>query len=603
MSEDRFPLEELARLPSFHHPVASPTGDAYAYYYDGTGRNELYVDQRDGSGPRQLSDGNVPRSARWFIQWRDDGEAVLYHRDEDGNEQNDIWELTLDGDARRVVDIDGQGLLLGSVDDGRSIVYASDAGRQMNLYRYDRDADEQVQLTTFDQPVRGGIVSPDGTHVSFNANESDDLENQDIYVAEVTEGAQQRNLEIGEEGAEARVADWHPDGDRLLVSDNSPDKPRAGIYHLETDDVTWYGDDDLVEEPVAFTPDGDGFIVSRIKEAAHRPVYFELDGTTSQLDVPIGVASFPHMGHTQAFLDDDQVLVANTTTTERDTLYAYDLATDTSEVLIEPEYGDIDKERFVAGEYVTYESTDGLEIGGILYDSGDRPAPVVVSVHGGPPSQSVQRFDQYAQFFIDRGFSVFQPNYRGSIGRGREFKHMIHHDWGGGEAEDIAAAGRWLAAQDWVDEDRLIVYGGSYGGYSTYWQLVQYPGLWATGIAWVGITDLLQLYENSMPHFKATLEEYLGDPEENEEFYRERSPITHVENIEDPILMVHGVNDPRCPIEQARTFRDALESRRGWTAGEDFVYHELSEEGHGTTDVDQKVRAFRIIEEYLEEWV
>ncbi|MFW6153438.1 MAG: alpha/beta hydrolase family protein, partial [Halobacteriota archaeon] len=184
----------------------------------------------------------------------------------------------------------------------------------------------------------------------------------------------------------------------------------------------------------------------------------------------------------------------------------------------------------------------------------------------------------------------------------RAFKERIHHDWGGGEAEDIAAAGRWLARQDWVDEDRLLVYGGSYGGYSTYWQLVRYPGLWSAGIAWVGITDLHKLYEDSMPHFQAVLEEQLGDPEEDADLYRERSPITHVEGIEDPILMVHGENDPRCPLNQAQRFRDALVERRGWREGEEFEYVVLTEEGHGTTDLDQKVRAFEIIDEYLERW-
>ncbi|MFW6152816.1 MAG: TolB family protein, partial [Halobacteriota archaeon] len=104
MAAEQLPLEEIARLPEVYHPSASPGGDAIAYYYDGSGRNELYVDRLDGDGPRRLSDGELPRSARWGPRWRGDGEAILFHRDDDGDEQNDIWEIDLAENARPLVE-------------------------------------------------------------------------------------------------------------------------------------------------------------------------------------------------------------------------------------------------------------------------------------------------------------------------------------------------------------------------------------------------------------------------------------------------------------------------------------------------------------------
>jgi dipeptidyl aminopeptidase/acylaminoacyl peptidase len=111
--------------------------------------------------------------------------------------------------------------------------------------------------------------------------------------------------------------------------------------------------------------------------------------------------------------------------------------------------------------------------------------------------------------------------------------------------------------------------------------------------------DLERLYDDSMPHFKTNLECQLGDPAENAAFCRERSPITHVEDMEDPILMVHGVNDPRCPVSQARAFRDALQDR-GWTVGEDFEYEEFGEKGHASTDIDHKIRTFELLADFLD---
>jgi dipeptidyl aminopeptidase/acylaminoacyl peptidase len=169
------------------------------------------------------------------------------------------------------------------------------------------------------------------------------------------------------------------------------------------------------------------------------------------------------------------------------------------------------------------------------------------------------------------------------------------------EQADVAAGGRWLADREFVDADRLAVVGGSFGGFSTYTQLVRYPDLWAAGVAWVGITDLPALYEESMPRYRANLERQLGDPEENGALWRDRSPITHVGNLSAPLCIVHGVNDPRCPVSQARRFRDALLDR-GLEAGEDgdFEYEKLGAEGHGSTDRKQKRRRFELLGAFLD---
>lgn len=599
MSEE-YPLEELASLPTYYHPAASPDGDEVAVYYDGSGRNELYVGDPATGKMTQISDGEVPRDARYPFRWTPSGDAFLFHLDDDGNEQTDIMLLDRDGRVESLVENDHQCLLTDVSTDGQRLLYVSDVGQQLNLYEYDRSADTTTQLTAYDQPVRGGQFSPDGEQIAYATNESADLDNQDVYIA-AADGSDARNLDIGEKGAEAGLADWHPDGDRLLVSDNSTDKPRIGVYDLTTDAATWFTDPDQVESPTTFLGDGSRILATRTRECAVVPVVYDIEtGDSRELETPEGVASFPGYGDGAA-LSDTEVLVNQQTPTDRSTLVRVDLETGATNTVLEPDYGDLDPDGFVDCEYVTFESHDGLEIEGLLYDSGERPSPVVVKVHGGPPAQDVQRFDLYAQFLATRGYSVLEINYRGSTGRGREFKNMIKHDWGGAEQGDIAAGARWLAEKDWVDEDRVAVMGVSYGGYSTYMQMVQYPDIYAAGLAQVGMTDLTALYEESMPHFKTTLEKYLGDPEENADLYEERSAINHVENLAAPLSIVHGVNDPRCPISQARLFRDAL-LEAGYEEGNDgnFEYNELSAEGHGSSDIDNKIRTFNLFADFLD---
>jgi Dipeptidyl aminopeptidases/acylaminoacyl-peptidases len=114
------------------------------------------------------------------------------------------------------------------------------------------------------------------------------------------------------------------------------------------------------------------------------------------------------------------------------------------------------------------------------------------------------------------------------------------------------------------------------------------------------VSDLFDMYENTMPHFQTELMvKNLGDPEENADIYEERSPVEYAENLACPLLIVHGVNDPRVPVSQARILRDELEAA-GFTAGEGFEYEELGEEGHGSSDIDQKIRSLELLDDFLD---
>jgi dipeptidyl aminopeptidase/acylaminoacyl peptidase len=616
-SEAEFPLEELASLPEFHHPVADPAGERVAFYYDGTGRNELYVMDVETGQRRQVSDGEVPRDAKFPIAWSADGDRIYFHRDDGGDEQNDVHAISLTGDHEVLVAEPGQNVLADVSPDGRYLLYAGTRSGQMNLHRYDTETGADELLTEYEQPVRGAGFSPDGDRIAYTTNETANLENQDVYVASVealsNDEADPRKLDVGDDGVETTFSDWSPDGSAVLVDDESEDLNRCGVYELDAESVTWFGPGEYEERPVGYTPDGDAILAMRFRDGGIVPVHYDVDsGEGHELALDSGVAAPVSGAHDGGFLADGDALFSYTRPDARQELYRYDLDGDDAAPLIEAEYGDIDPDAFVDAEYVTYESTgtdevfgtegEAYDIGGILYESDGEDSPGIVHVHGGPHGRSMKNFDTYAQFLVDRGYTVFQPNYRGSIGRGREFKNAIHGDWGGLEQEDVAEAGKWLADREGVDADRIAVYGGSYGGYTAYMQHVKHPDLWASAMAWVGITDLVSMFGNSMPHFQTVLRQQMGDPEENEDLWRERSPVTHVDDAEGPILMVHGVNDPRCPVAQARTYRDALEER-GWEVEEDFVYEELSEEGHGSTDVEQKIRALRIVADYVGEWV
>jgi dipeptidyl aminopeptidase/acylaminoacyl peptidase len=607
-------LEELASLPTMAHPTAADNGEEVALYYDITGRNQLHVLDIDSGEMEQWSDGEVPRNARWFVDWAADDDRIFFHLDDDGNEQNDIHAISRDGEVEPVVEMDGQVSINDVGDDGETMIVGSSRDGQMNLYRHDLETGETEKITNYDRAAGGAVLSPDCSQIAYSTNESDDYDNRDVYVANA-DGSDPQNLELGDTGAESVPADWGPDGERLLVGDNSKDLGRIGVYDLEADGITWFADGEFEEGPTAFMPDGERVLGYRTRDAETVPIVYDLEtGEATEFDLPDGAAGFGR----SPIVDDDRVIITHTTPTRRSELVLYDVSTHEYETLVEAEYGPFEPDHFADAEYFTVESNgvpetpqaavehdpyEELEIGALLYDSGVRPSPLIVNPHGGPRARDSKRFDLYTQTLVSLGFSVLKVNYRGSTGKGREFVEELFDDWGGAEQGDVVvAAEHVLDKYDWIDEDNVVVFGGSYGGYSAYWQMVQYPELYEAGIAWIGLTDLEDMYENTMPHFKSELMvKYLGEPDENEELYEERSPVNYVDNVDAPLFLVHGVNDRRVPVSQARIFREALEES-GYDEGEDgdFEYRELGEEGHASSDQQQKLRMFELLADFLD---
>jgi dipeptidyl aminopeptidase/acylaminoacyl peptidase len=605
-------LEELATLPTLAHPTVSPDGDQIAFYYDITGRNELHVLNVDSGEVSQWSEGEVPRNARWPINWAADGDSVFFHLDNNGNEQNDIYRISRDGKTEATIEMDGQVAINDIGEDGDTLIVGSSRDGQMNLYYHDLPSGETTKLTEYERAAAGGILSPECDRIAYATNESDDFDNQDVYVADI-DGSTPQNLNLGDTGAEASPADWGPDGERLLISDNSPDLGRLGVYHFDSEEVTWLENDAFEESPKAFLPDGERVLGYRSREAESVPIIYDIEtGEATEFDLPGGVASFG----TEAIIDNTRVLLTHTTPTQRPELLVYNLKTHDHETLVEAEYGPFNTEDFVDAEYMTVES-DGVpetnqaavkhdpyeerEIGALFFDSGQRPSPLIINPHGGPRARDTKRFNLYTQVLVSLGFSVLQVNYRGSSGRGREFVEELYDDWGGAEQGDIVTAAEYaLDEYDWLNDNQVVVFGGSYGGYSAYWQMVQYPDLYEAGIAWIGLTDLTDMFETTMPHFRTELmEKYLGTPTESPDIYEERSPVNYVTNLDAPIFVIHGVNDRRVPVSQARIFKQALDDH-GFEKSDDYEYKELGEEGHASSDQAQKLRTFQALADFLD---
>ena len=221
---------------------------------------------------------------------------------------------------------------------------------------------------------------------------------------------------------------------------------------------------------------------------------------------------------------------------------------------------------------VTFPSSDGVSVQAWLglpssSDMSDGPFPTVLHVHGGPSGAVSNNFDASSQSWLDHGFAFLTVNYRGSTGFGRDFQEKINGDVGHWELQDMLAGRRWLIEQGIAHPDRILLEGGSYGGFLTVWALSQAPGHWAGGVAPVAIVDWTLNYEDSSAAMKGWAHMIFGAaPQEKPELYRDRSPLSHAEAIQAPLLIFQGRHDSRAtPRQMERFARKMAELKKDFT--------------------------------------
>lgn len=252
---------------------------------------------------------------------------------------------------------------------------------------------------------------------------------------------------------------------------------------------------------------------------------------------------------------------------------------------------------------IRYTAHDGLKIPAYLtIPKGVEPRnlPVVVMPHGGPWVRDVWGYDPFAQFLANRGYVVFQPNFRGSTGYGQAFLNAGNKEWGTGSMQhDITDGVKYLIEQGIADPQRVGIYGISYGGYATLAGLAFTPDLYAAGISYAGPSNILTLLNAIPPYWepiKKTLTMRLGNPKESKDRarLRQQSPLFSAKQIKAPLLVIQGANDPR--VKKAESDQIVIALR---DLGRDVKYLVAPNEGHGFRREDNKLAVTVAIERFL----
>ena len=309
------------------------------------------------------------------------------------------------------------------------------------------------------------------------------------------------------------------------------------------------------------------------------------------------------VGITSFSKDETKAVVVTYSDKSRGTYYYYDMTEDKITDLgkVSPW---LNEDHMAEMKPVKYTSRDGLTIHGYLTlpkGSNGKNLPIVVNPHGGPWARDSWGYSSQVQFLANRGFGVFQMNFRGSTGYGREFWELSFKEWGKSMQDDITDGVKWLIDEGVADPKRIAIYGASYGGYATLAGLAFTPDLYACGVDYVGVSNIFTLLETLPPYWelgRQMMYEMIGNPETEKDILKAASPIFHVDSIKVPLFVAQGANDPRVKQAESDQIVEALRAR-----SVEVPYMLKEDEGHGFYNEENQFDFYRAMEKFLKKHI
>ncbi|MGE6258304.1 S9 family peptidase [Heyndrickxia sporothermodurans] len=260
----------------------------------------------------------------------------------------------------------------------------------------------------------------------------------------------------------------------------------------------------------------------------------------------------------------------------------------------------VDLNELVEPEVITYESFDGLNIEALFFKAKEENdnGEIIFWPHGGPQAAERKFFRASFQFFLNQGYSIFAPNFRGSFGYGLKFMKMVEGDWGYGPRLDNVAGLDWLIDNGYAEKGDIFLMGGSYGGYMALLLHGRHAEYFKAVVDIFGPSDLFS-FINSVPEdWKPIMDQWVGHPEKDKEKLIEYSPITYLDGMNKPMLVIQGANDPRVVKEESDQIVKALMDK-----GCKVEYMLLEDEGHGFTKKENEVAVYQRILRFFEQFV
>jgi dipeptidyl aminopeptidase/acylaminoacyl peptidase len=597
----KYTFEQFGATRVYTGTIAySPDGMQIAHIVNTTGQFNLWTVPSGGGAPRQIT-AFMENTVRSFA-WSPDGTQFVLMADTEGNEHHQLYFVPSRGGWPRAItnrpDVPYEISTASWSPDGRHILYDGNDRQpsDVDIYLYDVASGSSTCVMPSGRIYAPIAWSRDSTHLTvIDVRSNTDVS---IWVLNVATG---QSFEATPHAGEVQfiAGPWAHDNSGFYVISNL-DHEFIGLafYDLASKELKWLETPDHDIEGVSLSLDGRTLIWIANEDGVSK--IHGRDLTTGQVltlpALPIGVISGLDLAP-----DGTRAAFAFGQPGEASNLYELDLQSGRLTSLGQSMLGGIDPADMITPELIHYSSADGRMIPAWLYKpKGSGKFPMIVSIHGGPEAQErpVYGYRGFYQYMLNQGVAILAPNVRGSTGYGKSYQTLIHRDWGGAELKDIECAAQYLRGLDWVDSTRMAVFGGSFGGFATLSSLTRLPEYWAVGVDWVGPANLITFVKSVPPFWTRFMKAWVGDPEEDRAMLVERSPITYVNQIRCPLLIIQGANDPRVVKAESDQMVEQLHAR-----GIDVTYYVDEHAGHGPTRNEGYLKWVKMTVEYLEKYL
>jgi dipeptidyl aminopeptidase/acylaminoacyl peptidase len=518
----------------------------------GNERRQIYLLDPVTGRIKALTD--MPDVRFGSVIWAPDNKTIYYYSTQENLKDFYIYSMNVEtGESKLIKELEGINDVLDITKDGRFLL----------IQTWPKNVDNDLIIMDLSNGDSDYILNPEGDFNFFSAR-------------------------------------FTPDGKYIWMISNLNDKEliKPARYDIENDKLDFYDMEspwEVAEGDMALSEDGK-YIAWIANEDGYGVLHLAETASMRELPVPplSGIVDQP------VFTPDNRLIFTFSSPTKTYDVWTWDWNKQELTQKTFSSYAGIDPDIFVEPELIRYWTFDGREIPAFLffppgYTGGK--IPFIIHAHGGPEGQYRPKFYRNFQYFLLNGYGMLVPNVRGSEGYGREYMTLDNHRKRLDSIKDYKAAADYLIEKGYSEKGKLAIKGGSYGGYATLAAISEYPDYWGAAAAIVGISNFKTFLLNTADYRRYIREAEYG-PLSDSVWLESISPTSKANRIKAPLLLIHGANDPRVPISEARQIFHAVKENGGVA---DTLF--FTNEGHGTSNKENTIAEYTRMAEFFDKYL
>ena len=565
-----------------------------------SGIYNAYTIAIDGGEPVQIT--NSTTNSIFVRGYFPNDERFLYTSDEGGNELNHVFVKEKSGVVTDLTPGDSlKAFFAGWAQDDKTFFIGTNERdkRFFDIYEYAVEDYSREMIYQNTQGLDFADITPNRKTIALSKTIT--TTNSDIYLYDVASG--ETTLITEHEGdIDNQPATFSPDGAGLYyLTDKEAEFKYLVKYDIENSELETVLTVDWDVQYAYFSKMGKYFIVG-INNDAKTELRVMHGADMTPVELP--VVNDAEISGVRISRDEQNMVFFASASNIPSDLFYHDFSANEPKQLTRSLNPNIDPDDLVHGEVKRFASFDGVEIPGILYKphqaSAKTKVPALVWVHGGPGGQSRIGYSALIQYLVNHGYAIYAINNRGSSGYGKTFFKMDDRAHGEGDLDDCVASKNMFIETGWVDEEKIGIIGGSYGGYMVLAALAFRPEEFAVGIDIFGVANWVRTLQSIPPwweSFRKALEVEMGDFDDTE-YLTSISPLFHANKITKPLLVLQGANDPRVLQVESDEMVEAVKNNNV-----PVEYIVFEDEGHGFLKNENRAKGYKAILDFLDDYL